>query len=332
MGEMFKQDVFKRSDLNPLISAKDMPYLANTVFNAGAADLGDEVLLLLRVESASGRSHLIVARSKDGETDWKIDEHALLHPADNIPHEANGCEDCRITWMEDLSVWGLAYTAYSDQGPGVALATTTDFKSVARLGLVLPPDEKNAALFPRQFDGLYAMLHRPSVGGGSIWLSYSPDLVFWGKAQLVVPARGGPWWDGMRVGAGIQPLETDDGWLLIYHGVKELAGRPIYRLGAALLDKDQPHILTRRARRWLLGPREQYERTGDAANVIFSCGGFIRGEEVWVYYGAADSCVCLAKGSVPEILQILREEPVEAGTTVASLPAVSRESLRRKRS
>ena len=155
------------------------------------------------------------------------------------------------------------------------------------------------------------MLHRPSVGGGSIWISYSPDLVFWGKSELVLPVRVGPWWDAHRVGAGLPPIETEAGWLLIYHGVKELANAPVYRIGAALLDLNEPHRLMGRARRWLLSPREPYERTGDADNIIFASGGFIRGDELWLYYGAADSAICLAKASVSEVLSVVQEEPVE---------------------
>ena len=131
--------LFIRSEHNPLITAGDLPYLANTVFNAGAVDLGDEILLLLRVESCSGRSHLIVARSKNGVTNWKVDERALLHPAQGYPYETNGVEDCRITRIEELGVWALAYTAYSEYGPGVGLARTKDFQSVERIGLVFPP-------------------------------------------------------------------------------------------------------------------------------------------------------------------------------------------------
>ena len=220
------EDLFVRSEKNPLIAAKDVPYQANAVFNAGAADLGDEVLLLVRVESTSGRSHLIVARSRDGVTDWKFEKRALLHPAQGFDYEANGVEDCRLTWLAEREEWGIAYAAYTDHGPGVALATTKDFKTVERIGLVMPPINKNAALFPCKFKGLCAMLHRPSVGGGSVWLSYSLDLVYWGRPTVVLPVRGGPWWDAVRVGAGLPPIQTDDGWLIIYHGVKEVAGGP----------------------------------------------------------------------------------------------------------
>ena len=303
------REPFVRCEANPLITAMDLPYQANAVFNAGAADLGDEVLLLVRVESCSGRSHLIVARSKTGVSDWRLEDRALLHPAQDYPYETNGVEDCRITWLEDLQLWGLAYTGYSRFGPGVALATTKDFTSVDRIGFVFPPDDKNAALFPVKFNGYHAILHRPSVGGGSVWISYSPDLVFWGKSQLVLPVRWGPWWDGARVGAGLPPLKTDAGWLLIYHGVKMLAGSPIYRLGAAILDIDEPHKLLARTRRWILSPQERYERTGDAPNVVFACGGFLRGDELWMYYGAADSSICLARAKLSAIMSVLEEDP-----------------------
>jgi predicted GH43/DUF377 family glycosyl hydrolase len=301
-------ELFARSEHNPLISAHDLPYQANAVFNAGAADLGDEVVLVLRVESTSGRSHLTVARSKNGVTGWTVSDRALLHPAQGFPHETFGAEDCRITWMEDLDAWGLAYTGYSEYGPGVCVALTKDFESVERIGLAYPPDDKDAGLFPRKFGGLYAMLHRPAVGGGSIWIGYSPDLVFWGKSQVVIPVRGGPWWDGARVGA-CAPIETEAGWLVIYHGVKEVVGGPVYRFGAALLDLDEPHKLIARARRWLLSHRAPYEQVGDAPNVVFPCGVFVRGDDLWVYYGAADASICLATARLSDVLELVLAAP-----------------------
>ena len=297
---------FVRDKDNPIITARDLPYQANAVFNAGAADLGDEVLLLVRVESSSGRSHLIVARSRDGITDWRFEKQALIHPDQGCEYEVKGAEDCRLTWMEGPERWGIAYTGYTDHGPGVALATTQDFRTIERIGLVMPPDNKNAALFPRKFDSLYAMLHRPSGGGAGVWISYSPDLVYWGKPSVVIPARGDPWWDGVRVGTGLPPIETEEGWLVVYHGVKEVAGGPIYRIGAALLDLEQPRRLVARTRRWLLSPEEDYERIGDASNVVFSCGGIVRNGKLWMYYGAADSSICLATVAISEILSAIK--------------------------
>lgn len=305
-------ELFARCRKNPLISTDDLPYQANAVFNAGAADMGEEVVLLLRVESCSGRSHLTVARSSNGVDGWQIHDRALLHPAQGHPHEDFGVEDARITWMEDLDAWGVAYTAYGPQGPGICLALTREFDTVERKGMALPPVDKDAALFPRKFDGLYAMLHRPVVGGDtSIWMSRSRDLVFWGKSRVTVPARGGPWWDGHRVGAGLPPIETEEGWLLIYHGVKEIVGGPIYRLGAVLFDLQDPGRMVARARRWLMTPHEPYEQIGDAPNVIFPSGGFVRNGELWVYYGAADACICLARAPLPEVLDTVLAERVD---------------------
>jgi predicted GH43/DUF377 family glycosyl hydrolase len=127
-------ELFVRHGGNPIITARDLPYQANTVFNAGAADLDGEVLLLVRVESCSGRSHLIVARSHDGVTGWRFDQRALIHAADGCPYETNGAEDARLTWMPDRDEWAITYTGYTDQGPGVALGTTRDFAQICRLG------------------------------------------------------------------------------------------------------------------------------------------------------------------------------------------------------
>ncbi|MBN1670038.1 MAG: glycosidase [Kiritimatiellae bacterium] len=301
---------FLRCEKNPLITKDDLPYRANTVFNAGAADLGDEVVLVMRVESLSGRSHLIVARSEDGITNWRVSDRALVHPDDGDMYEEYGVEDCRVTYLPDKGVWGLTYTACHCAGHSIAVALTSDFRNIERLGLAFPSDNKNAVLFPRKINGLYAMLHRPASGGGSIWIAYSPDLIYWGRSEMVVPPRGGPWWDGLRVGAGVTPIETECGWLVLYHGVKGMVSGPIYRVGAVLLDRENPARMIARSRRWFLGPETSYERLGDVGNVVFPCGGFVRGSELWVYYGAADSSVCLATISVPDMLDTVLSEPV----------------------
>ncbi len=306
--------IFIRCKQNPLITAKNIPYQVNTVFNAGAADLGDEVVLLLRIESTSGRSHLTVAKSKDGITNWQVEDRALMHAGEGHRYEEFGLEDCRITWMEELGFWALTYTSYTEHGPAIGIAKTNDFCSVERIGIAYPPENKDAVLFPGKINDLYAMLHRPSVGGGSIWIGYSPDLIFWGKSNVVLPIHGGPWWDGKRVGAGLPPIKTDKGWLLIYHGVKQMPSGPIYRMGAALLDLENPHKLIARARRWVLAPEEPYERVGDVPNVVFPCGGFVRGNELWVYYGAADSSICLATANLNDLIDIILKEKVKKRT------------------
>ena len=304
--------MFQRSEKNPIITFGDVPYPCNSVLNPGVAIYDAETLLLLRVENLDGRSHLNVARSKDGVTDWRIEPEPLICPErERYPYEEFGCEDPRLTYLEDIGKWLIAYTAYSPMGAGVALATTSDFETVQRIGLVLAPNNKDAAVFPRKIKGEYYMLHRPAAGEiEHIWLTDSRDLVHWGRPRCIIKERGGPWWDGFKVGANGPPIETKEGWLILYHGVKMFSAGPAYRTGAALLDLDDPSRLIARLPYWLLGPMEPYEVAGDVPNVIFSCGHVVKDDDLWVYYGAADSTVCLATSRVSEVLEALRKAPV----------------------
>ena len=234
-----------------------MPYPANSVFNPGAARVDDETILLVRVEDLRGISQLHVARSADGETGWRFDPEPLLRAdVDRDPEETWGCEDPRLTWLPEREEWAIAYTAYSRRGPLVSLATTRDFRTVRRLGPVMPPEDKDAALFPRRFGGRWAMIHRPSPlrGGAHMWLSYSPDMRHWGDHKLLLEARDGAWWDAGKIGLGPPPLETPEGWLVMYHGVRVTSDGPIYRAGLALLDLEDPGIVLHRSDEWVFGP------------------------------------------------------------------------------
>jgi len=301
---------FHRYAGNPIITAGDLPYSANSVFNAAAALVDGETLLLMRVEDRTGLSHLTVAHSKDGLGDWRIDPTPTM-PADPIghPEELWGIEDPRITWVEDLGLYVIAYTAYSAGGPLVSLATTRDFVTFTRLGPVTLPENKDAAIFPVRFGGRYAMLHRPSPSqpnGAHIWLSFSPDLKHWGDHQIVLPCRTGGWWDANKIGLSPPPILTSEGWLIMYHGVRHTIAGGIYRLGLALLDAKDPRRVLRRADEWVFGPEASYERQGDVADVVFPCGWVVEGDELRVYYGAADSSMALATASVSEVLDWLR--------------------------
>ncbi len=302
------RELFVRHELNPIITPNDLPFKADGVFNPGAAEVDGEVVLLLRIEDRQGISHIHVARSANGVDGWRIEKQPLLE-ADlpEHPFEEWGCEDARVTQVGPR-LWVIAYTAYSRYGPAVALSTTEDFATVTRLGIVLTPVNKDATVFPRQFDGLWVMLHRPVTGGQEhVWYACSDNLIHWSLPGLLLPQRAGPWWDSLRIGVGAPPLHTDEGWLLIYHGVKEMAVRPIYRLGLALLDMENPRKLLARASEWAFAPESEYEQRGLVPNIVYTCGAICRGDEVWMYYGAADTVIGLAIARVSDLLTFVRE-------------------------
>jgi len=299
---------FHRCQENPILTVSDMPFAAETVLNPGTAEQDGEVVLLLRVETTAGYSNIYTARSADGVTGWDISPEPFLEHGD--PHwryEKWGCEDPRVTYLEDQQHWYITYTAYSPAGAAVGLARTKDLRRAERIGLIFSPNNKDAALFPRQFDGRWAALHRPDAGAGieNIWIAYSPDLTHWGEPHCVLPEGAGPAWDAVKVGAGPPPLETELGWLLLYHGVKQYGGQLAYRVGAAMLDKDRPHKLVARAKQCIFKSSEIYEQAGLVPNVVFPTGLLLRGDELWLYYGAADTCICLATAKLKDVLNVL---------------------------
>ena len=299
--------LFHRHAGNPIITAADLPYAANAVFNPGAARVDGETILLLRVEDLRGISHLQVARSENGLDGWQLDPAPLMSPAPGShPEEVWGCEDPRLTWLAERNEWAIAYTAYSRRGPLVSLATTRDFRTVKRLGPAMPPEDKDAALFPRRIDGRWAMIHRPTPlrGGAHVWVSYSPDLRHWGDHALLIEARDGAWWDAGKIGLGPPPIETPGGWLVMYHGVHLTAAGPIYRVGFTLLDLEDPTIVLRRSDEWVLGPGTTYEREGDVNQVVFPCGWIVdeAADRLYLYYGAADTSVAVATVTWSDVL------------------------------
>lgn len=306
-------EIFHRHELNPILTADDWPYPIHSVFNPGAALMPDgTTLLLCRVEDRRGHSHFCVARSDNGVDNWQIDPEPTLMPdPENHPDEVWGIEDPRITYVPELKQYAVAYTAYTRDGPGVALAFTEDFSSYERFGIIMSPEDKDAALLPYRVDGLWALIHRPvSAPRAHMWISYSPDLKHWGNHKLMLIARRGAWWDANKIGLSPPPVETSQGWLVIYHGVRITAGGCIYRLGLALFDFDCPHRCIKRSSEWIFAPEEFYERAGDVGNVVFPCGYTIApdGDTMYMYYGAADTSIALATGSISEMLEWLNKE------------------------
>jgi len=206
--------LFLRHAGNPLLDAARWPYTINAVMNAGATLVDGDTVLLCRVEDRRGFSHLGVARSADGVTGWNIGDAPALAPSPAHPEEEWGLEDPRISRVDELDCWIVAYTAFGPGGPALSLATTTDFVRFERLGMVMSPENKNGALFPRRIDGEFVLVHRPvsSHSGAGAWLSRSADLTSWSAPVPVLPVRGGGWWDSARTGIGAPPIETPEGW------------------------------------------------------------------------------------------------------------------------
>jgi predicted GH43/DUF377 family glycosyl hydrolase len=310
--------LFHRHAKNPILTAVDWPYSINTVFNAGATLLPDgHTLLLCRVEDHRGHSHLCAARSANGVDGWEIDAQPTLIPdPEHYPEELWGIEDPRITHVPELGRYAIVYTAYGSGGPGVSLALTEDFKQFERIGDIMPPEDKDAALLPHRIGKYWSLVHRPvGTNGAHIWISYSPDLRHWGSHRMILEARRGAWWDANKIGLSPPPIETPKGWLCLYHGVRRTAGGSLYRLGLALFDLETPEHCLLRGDSWVFGPEEPYERYGDVDNVVFPCGYTIRpdGDTLYLYYGGADTCIALATGSIKALLDWLEHNGKPGG-------------------
>lgn len=309
---MRSRELFVRHARNPILTAADWPYPANAVFNPAAVSVDGETILLARVEDLRGISHLTVARSGNGVDGWSVDPAPLLAPADGIESEEWGLEDPRIVWLPELELFAITCTAYGPPGPAVFLATTSDFRTVERRGVIQGAEDKNAALLPERIDGKWILFHRPSVGavvgsGGEIVLSRSADLDSWSAPEHVLAPRDGAWWDSRRVGLGPPPLRTSHGWLIVYHGVKDTIAGGLYRVGLALADLEEPTRVLHRLPEWAFGSHADYERSGDVPNAVFPCG-LIHDEDTGqlrMYYGAADTSIGLATAQLDDVLAAL---------------------------
>jgi beta-1,2-mannobiose phosphorylase / 1,2-beta-oligomannan phosphorylase len=250
-------------------------------------------------------SHLRVARSKDG-VHFDVEKMPALSPV--TFYESFGCEDARITFIDDT--WWINYSAVSSLGISTALASTKDFKSFERHGIIFPPDNRDVTIFPEKVSGHYFALHRPmpdGVGHAAMWSASSPDLIAWGNHKFVADSR--PGWDDLKVGGGAVPFRVKsgkhDGWLEVYHGVTKEP--PTYSLGALLLDPNDPSVVLARSSEPILRPETDYEREGFYAAVVFTCGVLYEEHRVRIYYGAADGVVAVAELSLEEILAGLSE-------------------------
>jgi predicted GH43/DUF377 family glycosyl hydrolase len=246
-------------------------------------------------------SHLRLVSSAD---DVHFGEDSSFSPLFGYGElESYGIEDCRVTQIDDTYL--LTFTAVSDNGVGVGLRSTSDWKTFHRYGMIFPPHNKDCAIFSERIGGKYYALHRPSspnIGGNFIWLAESPNLRHWGNHRCIAQSRSSMW-DSARVGGGAAPIRTSEGWLAIYHGADS---NHRYCLGALLLDLESPWKVIARSHDPIMEPTADYERVGFFGNVVFTNGQVVDGDSVTIYYGASDSVICGAKFSIREILSSLR--------------------------
>jgi len=298
--------VVKRYSGNPVLTRNDIPYEVVTVHNAGITRFGDEIIMLFRSHRLNGRSILGLARSRDGFI-FKADKQPFMTPAvDGIfaEYEAFGVEDPRITFIDGAYL--ITYSAYSRHGVRIGLARTRDWKTVERISLITEADYRNVVIFPEKFNGLYARLDRPhsEISPWSVWISYSPDLRYWGDSKIIMKPE--PYhWDEMKIGPGAPPFKTDKGWLSIYHGVFPTMDGSVYRLGVALHDLNDPSIITGVSDEWILQPEDPWEITGYVHNVVFTCGAVPEEDgTVKIYWGGADTVMCAGTAKISDLTDL----------------------------
>ena len=296
--------MIKRYSGNPILTKKDVPYPVATVHNAGMAKYNDKYIMLFRSHNLNGRSIIGKAVSNDG-FNFTVDKEPFLTPSiDGIfkEYEAYGIEDPRIVFIEDEYL--ITYSAYSQHGVRIGLAKTKDFKTVERFSLITEADYRNVVIFPEKFNGLYARLDRPhsDISPWAIWISYSPDLRYWGDSELIMKPMQYHW-DEMKIGPGATPIKTPRGWLNIYHGVFPTMAGSVYRLGVALHDLENPSKIIAVGDEWILQPEEAYEITGYVSNVVFTCGAIPEPDgSVKIYWGGADTVMCVGTANIEELV------------------------------
>lgn len=295
------RDIVSRWEGNPLIHINSLSFPCADIHNTAVVMFNDKVYLLVTIEHLSGLRCIHLA-TPTANGYFKVHQKPLLSPSDESEysrHRTGGVMDARITVLD--GVYYIMYTALGEHGYRLGLAKTNDFKSVERLGIISEPDTKAGILFPARVNGNYARLERPD-DGGSIWMSFSPDLIHWGGSELIIRPRGG-FWDSDRIGPGATPIEIEQGWLLIYYGVKVTSSGPIFRIGTVILEKDNPTKVVGRANIPILSPRMNYERVGDVPNIVYSNGAVLTEDGTLnIFYGAANSCICIGTTTINEVV------------------------------
>ena len=298
-----------RYNANPIIDWDPTPKSAR-IFNSAVIPYQGAFIGVFRADHKDGKPQLHLGRSQDG-IHWDIEDEEIHWVDENgQPYDTQYAYDPRL-----LEIDGTFYIIWCTDfnGASLGLGKTTDFKTFVRLENPFIPFNRNGVLFPRRVNDQYLLLSRPSDSGhtpfGDIFLSESPDLVHGGRHRLVMSRGGSGWWQGLKIGAGPAPIETDKGWLLFYHGVVNTCNGYVYSFGAALLDRDCPSKVLLRTKDYLLTPQKPYETTGFVPNVCFPCATLCDADtgRIAIYYGAADTYVALAFTTADDIYQRLLE-------------------------
>lgn len=295
-----------RHPSNPILSPGDLPFEANCCFNSGVIRAADEIVMVVSCWDAEWVPHFLVARSKDGLS-FDVEPRSIVDVPDEYPYR--GCKegffDTRITPIEDW--FYVTYNVSSQLGGRIRVMRTRDFRDFEDLGFITGIDHRNCVLFPERIGGAYARLERPNGEGnigGDIYVSYSPDLFHWGRTELVLQ-KGTRYWESKKIGAGAPPIKTPHGWLCLYHGCRHHMNGIMYNMGAMLLDLENPAKVVGKMRACLMEPQTDYEYRGNVPQVVFPTA-VVQGnsdDELFVYYGAADTHICLATASLSALLE-----------------------------
>lgn len=304
-----------RYSKNPIIDRNPAPGIAR-IFNSGVVYKDGEYISVFRAETTSCLPNLRVGHSKDG-INWEVEDHNIQFVDEAgelyLPYYAY---DPRVVQVEDeyYVIWCTEF-----YGPTIGLAKTKDFKHFVRLENAFIPYNRNGVLFPRKINGMFKLLSRPSDSGhtafGDIFISESPDMTYWGKHRHVMERGGSGWWQGLKIGGGPAPIETSEGWLLIYHGVILNCNGYVYSFGGAILDKDNPSIVKYRCKNYIFTPEADYEAVGFVPNVVFPCATLVDQDtgHVCIYYGAADTYTAICFTTIDELIDYIKENSESVG-------------------
>jgi predicted GH43/DUF377 family glycosyl hydrolase len=300
-------EIVQRYAGNPILTPAMIPG-ANAVFNSAVARFGNQYVGIFRVEKRQGFQSLRLGWSDDGITGWKITPDEILVPTEEpFATYEEARYDPRITQIDDT--YYICHASENRFGCQISVASTKDFKTFTKIAVASEPTNRNMVLFPEKIGGLYVRLDRPFESGnnGNIWISYSPDLVYWGRSECIMQSRGFAWDQG-KIGPGAPPIKTKEGWLIIYHGITPRVNAKIYKAGVALLDLEDPRKVIARGKEYIMAPSEMYERVGDVPNVVFPTAAipYPENDELRIYYGAADTVFCLAMAKISELIDFAK--------------------------